>query len=156
MTGGPNDRTVLRTSGPPVLWTLPHTFGYYSVCSRAGSGPTRPIGLGAGHMLKELKIDLDAVGGVDLDRLGRSLLLQGERIGDGRYHVTGGEHDHWVDLYTTSHPRCDCGDHLWRDQLCKHILAALLREGHDRVVEAVGRLFRQVTVGAPTRTARAA
>jgi len=107
-------------------------------------------------MLKELKIDLDAVGGVDLDRLGRSLLLQGERVGDGRYHVTGGEHDHWVDLYTTSHPRCDCGDHLWRDQLCKHILAALLREGHDRVVEALGRLFRQVTVGAPAKTARAA
>jgi len=89
-------------------------------------------------MMKELKIDLDAVGGVDLDRLGRSLLLQGERVGDGRYHVTGGEHDHWVDLYTTSHPRCDCGDHLWRDQLCKHILAALLREGHGRVVDAVG------------------
>src|SRR6478672_11196184 len=127
-------------------------FGVLESCT---SGPTRPIGLGAGHMLKELKIDLDAVGGVDLDRLGRSLLLQGERIGDGRYHVTGGEHDHWVDLYTTSHPRCDCGDHLWRDQLCKHILAALLREGHDRVVEAVGRLFRQVT-GAPAKTARAA
>jgi SWIM zinc finger len=107
-------------------------------------------------MMNELKIDLDAVGGVDLDRLGRSLLLQGERVGDGRYHVTGGEHDHWVDLYTTSHPRCDCGDHLWRDQLCKHILAALLREGHDRVVDALGRLFRQVTVGAPTKTARAA
>jgi hypothetical protein len=94
------------------------------------------------HMMKEPKIDLDAVR-VDLDRLGRSLLLQGERVGDGRYHVTGGEHDHWVDLYTTSHPRCDCGDHLWRDQLCKHILAALLREGHDRVVEALGPLFGQ-------------
>jgi hypothetical protein len=94
--------------------------------------------------MKEPKIDIDAVGGVDLERLGRSLLLHGERIGDGRYHVTGGDHDHWVDLYTTSHPRCDCGDHLWREQLCKHILAALLREGHDRVVEALGRLYRQI------------
>ncbi|HEY2067529.1 MAG TPA: SWIM zinc finger family protein [Gemmatimonadaceae bacterium] len=94
--------------------------------------------------MKELKIDIDAVGGVDLDRLGRSLRLQGERVGEGRYHVTGGSHDHWVDLYTTSHPRCDCGDHLWREQICKHILAALLREGHDRVVEALGRLFERV------------
>ena len=94
--------------------------------------------------MREPKIDIDAVGGVDLERLGRSLLLHGERVGDGRYHVTGGEHDHWVDLYTTSHPRCDCGDHLWREQICKHILAALLREGHDRVVDALGRLFRQV------------
>src|SRR5215218_815622 len=101
--------------------------------------------------MKELKIDIDAVGGVDLERLGRSLLLHGERVGDARYHVTGGEHDHWVDLYTTSHPRCDCGDHLWREQICKHILAALLREGHDRVVDALGRLFRQVQ---PQRTQR--
>jgi hypothetical protein len=94
--------------------------------------------------MSEVKIDIDASGGVDLERLGRSLLLHGERVGDGRYHVTGGEHDHWVDLYTTSHPRCDCGDHLWREQICKHILAALLREGHDRVVEALGQLFRRI------------
>jgi hypothetical protein len=95
-------------------------------------------------MIGKMKIDLVAAGGVDLGRLGRSLLLHGERVGDGRYRVTGGEHDHWVDLYTTSLPRCDCGDHLWREQVCKHILAALLREGHDSVVEAVGRLFREV------------
>jgi hypothetical protein len=89
-------------------------------------------------------IDFDALGGVDLSRLERSLELDGRRVSDGRYHVTGGAQDHWVDLYTTSHPRCDCGDHLWRDQLCKHILAALLREGNDRVVAALGRLFRQI------------
>jgi hypothetical protein len=105
----------------------------------------------------ELKIDIERAGGVDLDRLGRSLLLHGERVGQGRYRVTGGEHDHWVDLYTTSHPRCDCGDHLWRERICKHILAALLREGHDRVVEALGRLYRQMTVtsGTPVRARRA-
>lgn len=94
--------------------------------------------------MRLVKIDLAAAGGVDLGRLGRSLLLRAERVGDGRYHVTGGEHDHWVDLYSASHPRCDCGDHLWREQVCKHILAALLREGHDRVVDAVGQLFREV------------
>ena len=89
-------------------------------------------------------IDFDQAGGIDLDRLERSLQLRGERVGIGRYRVTGGEQDHWVDLYTTSHPRCDCGDHLWREQLCKHILAALLREGNDRVVSALGRLFARL------------
>jgi SWIM zinc finger len=89
-------------------------------------------------------IDFDRVGGIDLERLERSLQLRGERVGSGRYRVTGGAQDHWVDLYTTSHPRCDCGDHLWREQLCKHILAALLREGNDRVVGALGRLFAEL------------
>ena len=49
-------------------------------------------------------VDFDAAGGVDLDRLERSLELRGERI-------------------------------------CKHIRAALLREGNDRVVAALGRLL---------------
>ena len=89
-------------------------------------------------------IDFDQVGGIDLERLERSLQLRGERVGIGRYRVMGGAQDHWVDLYTTSHPRCDCGDHLWREQLCKHILAALLREGNDRVVSALGRLFARL------------
>ena len=86
-------------------------------------------------------IDFDAAGGVDLDRLERSLELVGERIGHGRYRVSGGSQTHWVDLYSTTHPRCDCGDHLWRERICKHILAALLREGNDRVVAALGRLL---------------
>jgi SWIM zinc finger len=89
-------------------------------------------------------IDFDALGGVDLDRLERSLVLEGERVGNGQYRVTGGAQAHWVDLYTTSHPRCDCGDHLWREQICKHILAALLREGNGRVVTALGTLFTRL------------
>ena len=92
----------------------------------------------------QLKIDLDAAGGVDLERLERSLGLRGERVGDGRYRLTGGDQDHWVDLYTTSTPRCDCGDHLWRERICKHILAALLREGNERVIGALGTLFGRV------------
>ncbi len=82
-------------------------------------------------------VDFDAAGGVDLDRLERGLALRAERVGDGRYRVTGGAQDHWVDLFTAAHPRCDCGDHVWRDQVCKHILAALLREGDARVVGAL-------------------
>ena len=89
-------------------------------------------------------IDFDAAGGVDLDRLERSLKLVSTRVGDGRYHVSGGDHDHWVDLYSTSIPRCDCGDHLWRERICKHILAALLREGNERVVSALGTLVHRI------------
>ena len=101
-------------------------------------------------------IDFDLAGGVDLDRLERSLQLTGERIGVGRYRVSGGSQTHWVDLYRTAHPRCDCGDHLWREQICKHILAALLREGTDRVVAALGRLdgrWRTSGGAAPDRKA---
>ena len=98
-------------------------------------------------MTTEVKIDFDAAGGVDLDRLERSLGLRGERVGNGRYRVSGGSHDHWVDLYTTSHPRCDCGDHIWRERICKHILAALLREGNERVVIALPRLLQRAHEG---------
>lgn len=95
-------------------------------------------------MTMDVKIDFDAAGGVDLDRLERSLGLRGKRVGQGRYRVTGGTQVHWVDLYTTSHPRCDCGDHLWRERICKHILAALLREGNERVLTALPRLLERV------------
>jgi hypothetical protein len=89
-------------------------------------------------------IDFAAAGGVDLDRLERSLLLRGEPVGSGRYRVSGGVHDHWVDLYTINHPRCDCGDHLWRERICKHILAALLREGNPLVVSALGDMLHRL------------
>lgn len=93
-------------------------------------------------------IDFARAGGIDLDRLERSLSLVGIRVGDGRYRVLGGDHEHWVDLYTTSLPRCDCGDHLWRDRICKHILAALLREGNDTVIGALGSLMERVRAAA--------
>ncbi|HET6344747.1 MAG TPA: SWIM zinc finger family protein [Myxococcota bacterium] len=84
-------------------------------------------------------VDLDALG-VDLDRLERALSLQVVRVEPGRFQVAGGAQTHWVDLYTTELPRCDCGDHLWRDRVCKHILAALLREGNERVLASVREL----------------
>lgn len=81
---------------------------------------------------------------IDLARLERSLELYGFRVGPGRYRITGGTQTHWVDLYTASLPRCDCGDHLWREQICKHILAALLREGDERVLTALRGLVRRL------------
>ena len=89
-------------------------------------------------------IDFEATGGVSLDRLERSLALTVTRFGTGRYRVTGGVQTHWVDLHTASLPRCDCGDHLWRDRICKHILAALLREGDERVLTSLGLLVKRL------------
>ena len=103
-------------------------------------------------------VDFDAAGGVDLDRLERGLALHAERVGDGRYRVTGGAQDHWVDLFTAAHPRCDCGDHVWREQVCKHILAALLREGDARVVGALATVVTRARAqaAAPSGARRAA
>ena len=89
-------------------------------------------------------IDFAAAGGVDLGRLERSLGLTVERVGGGRYLVAGGRDRHWVDLYTSYYPRCDCGDHLWRETICKHILAALLREGNERVIGELAALFSRL------------
>lgn len=94
--------------------------------------------------MPEVMIDFPAAGGVDLPRLERSLGLEVVPRGRGRYQITGGSEPHWVDLYTRNQPRCDCGDHLWRDRICKHILAALLREGDERVLRAVGSLVTEL------------
>ena len=81
---------------------------------------------------------------IDLGRLERGLELEGVQVGDGRWRMDGGREPHWVDLRTPNTPRCDCGDHLWRDAMCKHILAALLREGHPRVIAALGQLVQSL------------
>ena len=100
-------------------------------------------------------IDFERDGGVDLDRLERGVSLHAVRVSGGRYRVTGGSETHWVDLRSSLIPRCDCGDHLWRDRICKHILAALLREGDPRVVSAVGDLVRGLrTMATPPRPPR--
>ena len=81
---------------------------------------------------------------IELGRLERSLSLAGEPVGDGRYLVVGGSEPHWVDLRSPMYPRCDCGDYLWRDAICKHILAARLREGDPGVISALGRLVNRL------------
>jgi hypothetical protein len=89
-------------------------------------------------------IDIPRAGGVDMARLERGLGLEAARVGPGRYRVVGGSEPHWVDLHTRNQPRCDCGDHLWRERICKHILAALLREGDERVLRAVRQLVNEL------------
>ena len=89
-------------------------------------------------------INFAAAGGVDPARLERCLALRVQPVGRGRYRVSGGREAHYVDLFHAQHPRCDCGDHLWRERICKHILAALLREGDERVLLAVFQLVSEL------------
>ena len=100
-------------------------------------------------------IDVEGAGGVEPQRLERGVSLHAVRVAKGRYRVTGGAEEHWVDLVTRNQPRCDCGDHLWRERVCKHILAALLREGDPEIISAVGTLVRELRVQAtPPRRRR--
>ena len=82
--------------------------------------------------------------GIELGRVERGVQLLCESIGDRRYRVTGGDSTHWVDLVSPDHPRCDCGDYLWREVTCKHIIAARLREGDEAVLHQVGALVRSL------------
>ena len=82
--------------------------------------------------------------GIEPGRVERGVQLVCETIGDRRYRVTGGDSAHWVDLVSPDHPRCDCGDYLWRDVVCKHIIAARLREGDEAVLYQVGALVRSL------------
>jgi uncharacterized Zn finger protein len=94
--------------------------------------------------MTRIDIDVDAAGGIDRMRLERSLGLRARAMGNGRYRVEGGAEPHWVDLHTANQPRCDCGDHLWRERVCKHILAAMLREGDERVLRELGVLVHHL------------
>jgi hypothetical protein len=50
-----------------------------------------------------------------------------------------------VDLGATgAGPKCDCGDYLWRDQVCKHILAAMLQEGNTTVISRIGAMVARL------------
>jgi hypothetical protein len=82
--------------------------------------------------------------GIELGRVERGVQLECEPVGDRRYRVTGGNSTHWVDLVSPDHPRCDCGDYLWREVTCKHIIAARLREGDEAVLFKVGALVRSL------------
>lgn len=65
-------------------------------------------------------------GWLDADTVRRSASLRVEPTGEGVYLVDGGEEPHWVNTRDQSAPACDCGDHLFRDRACKHVVAALL------------------------------
>ena len=53
-------------------------------------------------------IDFDAAGGVDLDRLERSLALHGERVEQGRYRVSGEHAERGEKRLAKLHPGRGC------------------------------------------------
>lgn len=63
----------------------------------------------------------------------RALDLTVVAMGRGRFRVEGGYEPHYVDLYDPEHTRCDCEDHNWRNRLCKHLAAVLIRLGDYRM-----------------------
>lgn len=145
ITGRMTDETDEATMTQGTIWQDPQ-----AAAMAATDGGRLPQGAAL--------VDVSAGGGVDLDRLERAVALRAGRVGPGRYRVSGGAQDHWVDLASPAHPRCDCGDHTWREQVCKHILAALLREGDPRVVGALAEVTRrlQARLRAAQDAARAA
>lgn len=67
-----------------------------------------------------------------LDRVKRSMGLKA--VSDGRpgiWWVTGGLDEHWVNLADPRAPACDCGDAIWRDRTCKHVIAARCASGEE-------------------------
>jgi hypothetical protein len=71
---------------------------------------------------------------LDAARAERSLSLAVHPQGGGHYRVTGGEEAHEVNLRDVMVPLCDCGDHAWRNKMCKHIVAALVVLGDPRAL----------------------
>ena len=70
----------------------------------------------------------------------------------GCYYVTPvsdearkhGIENYAVDLYSPDVPRCTCGDHTFRQVICKHMLACLLYESQSKVVAALAAEIRSL------------
>ena len=80
----------------------------------------------------------------DTLRLIRASQLTARPVGRGKFLVTGGQEPHYVDLKDPSHPACDCGDHAFRDKVCKHIIRALLAVGDRRTITELGGILAQL------------
>ena len=76
-------------------------------------------------------------GQIEPRRLARAVWLDAVRLGPGQFQVTGGSEPHEVQLSGVEGRQCDCPDYLWRHQICKHMLIALLHEGSPDVIEAL-------------------
>lgn len=86
---------------------------------------------------------------VDLGRLARAVHLDAERVGPGRWRVTGGASPHTVERLEGGGLICDCPDASF-GRACKHALAVRLCCGDLTVVRALREL-----VPPPARRGRA-
>lgn len=88
---------------------------------------------------------------VEPTRLARAFELRVDDVLDtGIYAVhspQSGER-HYVNLADPDCPACDCGDHVFRERLCAHALAAMLYEEDQRLLYLVGRLVRRAWLDA--------
>lgn len=71
---------------------------------------------------------------LDLRRVQRALALSASRLGSGTYAVQGPSGTYHVSL--RPHLTCDCGDHIWKDSISKHIISALLAHGDAQALQA--------------------
>lgn len=83
---------------------------------------------------------------VGAERLTRALELTVTDVLDtGVYAIVSPQSGdtHYVNLRDIDCPACDCGDHIYRERLCAHALAAMLFEEDPRLERLVGRLVRR-------------
>lgn len=79
---------------------------------------------------------------LDPGRVRRALDLHVVEVDAGRYHVEGPDgEDEYVEL--RPYFSCYCGDAVYRDSLCKHIIAALMAHGDPEAVGAARRLIAE-------------
>lgn len=83
---------------------------------------------------------------LDPKRVQNALALVAQRMDATSYAVHGPNGSHHVTL--RPHFSCDCADHIWRDSMCKHIIAALLAYGDPTAIKAASAAARE-PVGTP-------
>ena len=91
---------------------------------------------------------LRGVKAICLNRLKKATLLMAECTGPGQYAISDIEGDvEWVNLTDPQVDRCHCPDFLFRGEdlgtPCKHMLAALIADGHPGVTELVADMKRR-------------
>lgn len=78
---------------------------------------------------------------LDPDRARRALELDVHYIGQDRYFVDNGKGGYWVNLDPLD---CNCGDAVWNNQICRHLIAALTLAGYGPAVETVARAYEKL------------
>ena len=99
-------------------------------------------------------IDFTKLPEIDEERLERALSFRAVAMDvAGQYKILNAtdplREPHYVDLVSSDIPRCDCGDHEYRNQLCKHILCALLHENHPVAASALASYLAKRRVRRP-------
>jgi hypothetical protein len=85
---------------------------------------------------------------LDLGRLEKAAFLRSRRSEPGLYVVEGSREPHTVDIRNRLRPACSCADHTIRGHRCKHIMAALLREGDRAVLDGLRELITSLRAAA--------